>query len=538
MRFHREPRSGLSIPDPGPTDRAVPTVLQEVARRVEDRHRAAAEAAELARQNQRAEQLETLLAPPKHDRRGAHGRGAARIRRRMRLPAHSAPTQALKTIYPWILAPGLGVRGAYIGADVYSLANFEFDPWLLYEAERISAPNIVLTGVIGSGKSALQKSLILRLLAFGVRFSWIQVKPEYETLCSALGVEPMRCGPGQLIRFNPLAEIRRHSSYDAVQHRKDMRLRRLELVSGMIAVWRGHPLTSIERSVLTWALDAVTGEDTATNAELAPVSLPTLLDAVIDTTRWAPAAQRIGIDPQIAADDARDVRLVLGELVHGVLQGMFDSTAPDNAAFDPQAAGTLLDLSAIQQQPKVIALSMTCGKAAMAAELMREDAGRRLMGADEAWLAMREVSFLRAEQEEAKLARWYGISKMWAFHKYGDLEAVGSEGSEQRSLARGLVADADIKICYRQDEVELGRAAEYLDLRDVQKNLLKYLPRGVALWKIKQHVQVVRHLLSSYEIPLTYTDSKMRSVSDVDDVGDDAWEELLEAFYLHSAMTA
>ena len=44
------------------------------------------------------------------------------------------------------------------------MASFLFDPFELYAAGVISSPNISLIGEIGSGKSALMKSVILRLL--------------------------------------------------------------------------------------------------------------------------------------------------------------------------------------------------------------------------------------------------------------------------------------------------------------------------------------------------------------------------------------
>jgi hypothetical protein len=146
---------------------------------------------------------------PRRDRYGAHGQGSGRLAHRMRLPAHTASSGVLKTWYPWIMDPGLGVPGAYIGLDLYSRASFLFDPWELYAAGVITSPNGLIIGEIGSGKSALMKCLIVRFVAAGIPFSWVDIKDEYSDLAAALGVEPLRLGPGLGVRLNPLAPWRR-----------------------------------------------------------------------------------------------------------------------------------------------------------------------------------------------------------------------------------------------------------------------------------------------------------------------------------------
>ena len=172
------------------------SAAEQIRRRVElgdDRARAAA-AARAGREQER--QLRRVLAGVRRDGRGARGPGAGRLWHRMSVPAHTAPSRMLAGLYPWILDPGLGVPGAYVGSDLLSLANVQFDPFELYAAQVISSPNIVLVGEIGTGKSALMKSLILRLWVFGVAFSWVQVKPEYEELVCGDGgdADPDRSG--------------------------------------------------------------------------------------------------------------------------------------------------------------------------------------------------------------------------------------------------------------------------------------------------------------------------------------------------------
>ena len=509
---------------------AVPgvSVPGEVARRLAQRDAAAAAAA--ARQQAEREQrrLQRLAHGAGLDRRGAKGLGAGRLWGRMRLQPHTAPSRILKGIYPWIMDPGLGVPGAYVGQDLFSQASFLFDPFELYAAGAISSPNMALVGEIGAGKSALMKSLILRLLVFGISFSWVQVKPEYEDLCAALGVEPLRIGPGQLVRLNPLAEVRRHPDQNDVEHRAGNRSRRIALLEGLLQVALRRGMRPVERSVIGWALDAATGADNTAAAALAPVSLPSLLGELVTPQRWEHRAAELGLDAADLADQAQDVRLALAELVSGSLSGMFDSTSPRNTAFDFRALGTVVDLNRVRHNEMLTVLSMVCAQSAMEAELMHPDAPRRLVGYDEAWMAMRYLPLLRRFQEQWKLSRLYGIANWIAFHRFTDLDAIGDAGSETRNLATGLLEDTGIKIAYRQGEAALPVTGALMSLSDVQEDLLRFLKQGVGLWKIGERTAVVKHILSSVERPLVNTDSRMKVIAGIDDISDAEWDALLE----------
>ena len=506
------------------------SMAQEIERQMLQRQATAAAAARQAQDKEAQRRLQRLVQGTRHDKRGAKGVGAGRLWGRMRLQAHTAPSRMLKAVYPWIMDPGLGVPGAYIGSDLMSMASFLFDPFELYEARVISSPNISLIGEIGSGKSALMKSVILRLVLFGIAFSWVQVKPEYEPLMKALGVEPLRLGPGQLVRMNPLVEVRRHPGQNDQDFMSGNRSRRLELLDGILEVSLHRPLLPVERSVLEWALDAATGADDPANATLAPVSLPTLLAQLVDPTRWQHRATALGLDGADIHAQSADVRLELARMLSGSLRGMFDTTDARNTAFDFRAPGTVVDLSQIRTNEQNTVLAMVCAQSAMEAELMHPDAPRRIIGYDEAWMTMRYLPLLRRYQEQWKLARWFGISNWIAFHRFTDQNAIGDAGSERRNLAHGLLEDTGIKIAYRQSgETALGAAAELMNLTDVQADLLRYLKVGVGLWKVgSSHTTVVKHRLAQVEKPIVDTDSRMKAIAGVDDISDEEWEALLE----------
>src|SRR5699024_2071286 len=59
--------------------------------------------------------------------------------------------------------------GMFVGQDLYSGSAFVYDPWVLYARGLITAPNVVVAGIVGSGKSSLAKSLCTRSIPFGRR---------------------------------------------------------------------------------------------------------------------------------------------------------------------------------------------------------------------------------------------------------------------------------------------------------------------------------------------------------------------------------
>jgi hypothetical protein len=95
-------------------------------------------------------------------RSGEPGRAALRTPGRLRLPRHQDTSATLAGAYPFLAEGGLGADGVFVGTDLYSGSSFVYDPWVLYARGLITAPNLVLAGIVGAGKSALAKSLYAR----------------------------------------------------------------------------------------------------------------------------------------------------------------------------------------------------------------------------------------------------------------------------------------------------------------------------------------------------------------------------------------
>ncbi len=123
------------------------------------------EAARTKRESELAERCATTYLPAAGDI------GASQLRSpgRFRLPRHQDTSATLAGAYPFLAEGGLGSDGVFVCQDLYSGGSFVYDPWVLYARGLITAPNLVLAGIVGSGKSSLAKSLYTRSLPFGRR---------------------------------------------------------------------------------------------------------------------------------------------------------------------------------------------------------------------------------------------------------------------------------------------------------------------------------------------------------------------------------
>jgi hypothetical protein len=110
---------------------------------------------------------------------------------RFHLTRHQDTSATLAGAYPFVAEGGLGADGVFVGQDLYSGGSFVYDPWVLYARGIITAPNVVLAGIVGSGKSSLAKSLYTRSLPFGRRvYVPGDPKGEHTAVANAVGGRP------------------------------------------------------------------------------------------------------------------------------------------------------------------------------------------------------------------------------------------------------------------------------------------------------------------------------------------------------------
>ena len=411
-----------------------------------------------------------------------------------RIPFHQDTTAVLAGAYPFLAEAGLGSDGVFVGQDMFGGSSFVFDPWVLYQKGVITAPNIVLAGIVGSGKSSLAKSLYTRSIPFGRRvYVPGDPKGEHTPVAEAVGGMAVRLGHGLPARLNPLDEGHRPSNVSDAQWRVQVGSRRRDLVGALAETVLGRPLGPLEHTSIDTALSAVV------ESSAVPV-LPMVVDRIIAPDRMDDPDGRL-------AEDGRLVGHALRRLVAGDLAGLFDG--PSTVRFDPTLPMVSLDLSAVAENSTLISVLMTCSSAWMEAALLDPDGGQRWVVYDEAWRLMCHPALLRRMDAQWRLARHYGIANMLVFHRLGDLDNVGDQGSAMRALASSLLANAETRIIYRQESDQTTLTGEALGLTRTETRLLPTLATGQGLWRVRNRSFLVAHQLHPEEGTLFDTRSRM-----------------------------
>ncbi|MDR3359350.1 MAG: ATP-binding protein [Bifidobacteriaceae bacterium] len=479
---------------------ARPANLSRRERKAQDKavREAVAEARRLERVKARA-----VVAAARRERAGAGflpaagetGPAQLRTTGRLRLPKHQDTTATLGGAYPFLAEGGLGAQGVFVGQDMFGGASFVYDPWVLYGNGVITAPNIVLAGIVGSGKSSLAKSLYTRSIPFGRRvYVPGDPKGEHTAVAETVGGKAIQLGHGRATRLNPLDEGYRPARLGDAEWRTQVASRRRDLVGALAETVLDRAMTPLEHTAV----------DTALSRAVASASVP-ILPMVVERVLAPDGAD----DPDgRLGEDGRQVGHALRRLVAGDLAGLFDG--PSTVRFDPNLPMVSLDLSAVAENSTLISVLMTCSSAWMEAALLDPAGGQRWVVYDEAWRLMSHPALLRRMDAQWRLARHLGIANMLIFHKLSDLDNVGDQGTAMRALASSLLANAETRIVYRQESDQTTSAAEALGLTGTEKKLLPTLATGQGLWRIKDRSFVIQHQLHPAELALFDTTARMR----------------------------
>jgi len=461
------------------------------ARSVQSRDREARRTEEKRRVGALADERRSTSTLP---RAGEPGPAALRTPGRFRLPRHQDTSATLAGAYPFLAEGGLGSEGVFVGQDLYSGSSFVYDPWILYARGVITAPNLVLAGIVGSGKSCLAKSLYTRSIPFGRRvYVPGDPKGEHTAVAEAVGGRAIALGHGMPNRLNPLDEGHRPAGFDDTQWAGQIASRRRDLVGALAETVLDRRLTPLEHTAVDIAIDrTVRGSDV-------PV-LPTVVDRLLAPESADDPGGRL-------TEDGRLVGHALRRLVAGDLAGLFDG--PSTVTFDPTLPMISLDLSRVTENATLISVLMTCASAWMESALLDPAGGQRWVVYDEAWRLMSHPALLRRMDAHWRLARHYGIANMLIFHKLSDLENVGDQGSAMRALASSLLANAETRIVYRQESDQLGPTSAALGLTGTERSLIPTLGTGQGLWRIKNRSFVVQHQMHPAELDLFDTTGRM-----------------------------
>ncbi|OLT39853.1 hypothetical protein BJF86_06305 [Serinicoccus sp. CNJ-927] len=143
----------------------------------------------------------------------------------------------------------------FVGQDLYSGSSFVYHPWVLYARGLITAPNLVLAGIVRAGKSALAKSLYTRSIPFGRRvYVPGDPKGEHTAVAEAVGGRAIALGHGMPTRLNPLDEGHRPAGLDDIQWAAQVTSRRRDLLGALAETVLDRRLTPLEHTAIDVAL--------------------------------------------------------------------------------------------------------------------------------------------------------------------------------------------------------------------------------------------------------------------------------------------
>jgi hypothetical protein len=458
------------------------------------------------------------IAPP----RGWPGPDAGRAASVPRVEVLRADTERASGIYPFLYGSSLPAVGAYIGWNTLTQQAFSAHPaaWVKYGL--VTNPNVMITGIPGSGKSAHIKALSYRLMALGHSVLIAgDVKGEYTPLARHLGCEPVRLGPGLPGRLNPLdagplgtAVHETASDGVATARRIEIHRRRLTLLQALLELHLQRPVGPIEQEALDVAVREVTGELRG-QSTLATPTLPQVHAVLRDPTPEMARELRVRDgEIQLAREQMASLRSALGRMITGHLSGLFDEQT--SIALDWDAPIQSIDISALKHYgDETIAMVLTCVSSWAQAALDRPGGKPWLVVRDELWRQLRSGGAAMAKKidSDLRLSRAEGVIDVLATHRLSDLEAVGAAGSEASSIARDLIASCETRIQLHQDTKPLAVTRDAIGLTDAECALIASWSgqRGRALWKVggAGSSHAVQLMLSRTERALTETDERM-----------------------------
>ena len=457
---------------------------------------------------------------PVAPRRGWKHSYAGRTANSARPAVFRADTSALPGLYPFLHSASLPPMGAYIGFNTLTCQSFSAHPAAWVGAGLVANPNVLITGIPGSGKSANVKALALRLMPFGVKTLVAgDVKGEYTPLCRFLGVEPVRLGPGLPGRLNPLdaGPLGVNLPTDEAERRArlvEIHRRRMTLMSALLELQLKRRPRQDELAALALAIRQATGElDRATT--LRNPTIPLVFAALRDPTPAMAHELRVRDDDvQELREQTTQIREALGAMVHGHLGGLFDQESSDRLDFEAPIQS--VDISGLSSYGEdTVAMALTC-VSTWAQAAIDIPGAPRLVVRDEIWRQMRSggVAMVSKIDADLRLSRAQGTIQVLATHRLSDFEAVGATGSEAANIARELIASADTRITLAQDIAPLQMTREVIGLTDAEAALIGSWGRshvGRALWKVGRAggSHPVQLRLCDTETRLFYTDERM-----------------------------
>jgi type IV secretory pathway VirB4 component len=345
-------------------------------------------------------------------------------------------------------APGqtVGTEAVLYGVNTTSAGVLMWNRWAQ------DNHNSVVLARSGAGKSYFVKLEVLRSLYQGVQVAVIDPEDEYTTLAAHVGGTVVQLGaPG--VKLNPL-------DLPAARRPDTLRRRGLALHT-IIAVMLGPPgqhgsLEPAEKAALDRAITATYHQAGITN----------------DPGSWGrPAPLLADLAAALARDSdpaAAQLAARLAPWVTGAFSGLFD--APSTVAGGHLVVWSLRHLP---EELRTIATMLALDAIWRDIDTPAQEAGRRLVVVDEAWLLMRDGEGARFLFRLSKSARKRAAGLTVITQDAADV--LGSE------LGQAVVSNAATQVLMRQSTQSIDAVTDAFRLTAGEARLLLAASRGEGL---------------------------------------------------------
>lgn len=452
------------------------------------------------------------------------------VRRRRVEPA--GPPHRLTSGHLTLLQPPGGVApdagGALSGVDLHTREWLSTDEFRLYQAGIITSPHRAIIADLRSGKSAAEKTKMLRSRAYDRRVMVLDVKDEWGRFVETVrrcrhnvnpGDQCDRCpggtsvgsgakvthvalAPGGRWRINPLDVPRGFSDdpdrHDTAGQTQARHAYRASVVQTIAAAGMGGRLDAVQENAVSQAIrQATVGRDTPTISDV--------VHALHHPTGTMIEGCGFADDPDGLRHVTRTVAASLSAYVDGAMAGMFDGATSDG--IDPTDDVVVIALPDVFGDKQQAAVMAAIGGWLIGG--LSHAANRRVntfFDLEEAWALLRSPSTALFFTRMVKLASLWNVSVGWTIHKLLDLDAVGDVGSEEQALARNLIAETQSQMIGPQAPGQLGVTQATFGASDLEREAWGRLRRGQWIRRVGGYPSLIEHRRTPLEEWMTDTE--------------------------------
>lgn len=392
-------------------------------------------------------------------------------------PAHGPPSPP-----SFLSSASLGGEGVYVGYETAG-GSFAYDPWVMTGRDLLSAPNILVTGEAGQGKTSLVITYLWRQQVFG-RDAWVvDTTGAYAPLAEASKREPIRLETHGPLRLNPL----------------DAGLGPDVLGPDEIAGRRFRALTSLATTVLRRSLtpqeiracEIALGTSVERHGD--PMTLPQVTEALLQPS--AAGVREMGPQAQTLSMSSRYLALALRSAIRDHLDGLFDG--PTTGGLAPQGPVTVVDLSAVTGSRSVPVL-MRAAATWLRAFVTPAEPLILVLDDASALLATSGGGLLPDPGSPQPAASTVVVGRM-PEPPCAPTDPDTSDRPMRPAPPRDLVPTFPTRVLYRVSSGAVPEATRSLDVSEDEADLLPRLPPGEALWKVGTRSFVVAHRVGGHE---------------------------------------